>query len=75
MRLCKSSGMPNADERLIGVPESATILGISQATVTRWAQNGKLPYLRKLPGKTGPFLFDAAVVRRVAQDRLLQRAG
>lgn len=68
--------MLNADELVIGVTETATILGISPATVTRWAQSGKLPYLRKLPGKTGPFLFDASLVRRKAQERLLRgKAG
>ena len=67
--------MPKADELVIGVTETAGILGISPVTVTRWAQKGKLPYLRKLPGKTGAFLFDASVVRRLAQERLLRRAG
>lgn len=67
--------MPNADELLIGVTEAATILGVDPATVTRWAKSGKLPYLRKLPGKTGAFLFDAGAVRRVAQQQLVERAG
>ncbi len=59
---------------MIGVAEAAAVLGISPATVTRWAASGKLPYLRKLPGKTGAFVFDASLVRRAAQARL-RKAG
>lgn len=67
--------MPNADELLISVTEAATILGVDPATVTRWAKSGKLPYLRKMPGKTGAFLFDAGAVRRVAQEQMVRKVG
>jgi excisionase family DNA binding protein len=74
-RMCKSSGMKNSDELIIGVTEAAEILGISVATVTRWAQNGNLPPIRKLPGWTGAYLFDAGLVRRKAAERLLRKTG
>jgi excisionase family DNA binding protein len=74
-RMCKSSAMENSDEAIIGVAEAAEILGISVATVTRWAQNGKLPAIRKLPGWTGAYLFDARLVRHKAAERLLDKAG
>lgn len=67
--------MRTSDEPIIGVIEAAAILGIDAATVTRWAKNGRLPALRKLPGRTGAYLFDAGLVRRKAAERAVQRAS
>lgn len=38
--LCNTRCM---NESLIGTAEAATLLGVDKATVTRWAQDGKLP--------------------------------
>lgn len=37
---------------------------VSGRTVTRRAETGELPSLRKLPGPNGDYLFDPAVVRQ-----------
>jgi excisionase family DNA binding protein len=66
--------MPD-DEVIIYTAEAAEILGIDRATVTRWAESGKLPALRKLPGKNGVYLFSSEVVRRKAAEELLRKAG
>ncbi len=57
------------DQLVLGTAEAAEILGVSLSTVTRWAVNGKLPPLRKLDGLTGSFVFEAGVVRRLAEER------
>jgi excisionase family DNA binding protein len=40
----------------------AARLGVSIATVNRWAATGKLPTATKLEGRTGPRLFDPVEV-------------
>lgn len=67
--------MQSTDELLIGVAEASEVLGVSKTTVTRWAKSGRLPVIRKLRGETGGWLFDAGVIRRVAQERLLRKVG
>jgi predicted site-specific integrase-resolvase len=39
--------------------EVAEAHGVAISTVIRWAELGKLPYIRKLPGRTGGYLFPA----------------
>lgn len=69
--------MPNAggDELVLNLSESAEILGVSIATAARWAESGKLPSIRKLPGRTGAWIFDSRIVRRKATELLLEKAG
>jgi predicted site-specific integrase-resolvase len=67
--------MRESDELIIGSAEAAEIFGVSVATVNRWAASGKLKPLRKLPGETVGWVFDARLVRRKATERLLARAG
>lgn len=43
------------------------ILGVSRATVKRMATDGRLPYLLKVPGDTGAYLFDRRTVERYAR--------
>lgn len=45
---------------------------VSGRTVTRRAETGELPSLRKLPGPNGDYLFDPAVVRRYIAARAEQ---
>ena len=53
---------------LVGVTEVAAILGKSRATIKRWALHGTLPPVIKMPGETGAYLFDRAVVEALAED-------
>lgn len=55
--------MGNPD--LIGSAEACEILGgIDRATLVRRVAAGKLKALQKLPGMTGPYLFERAEVLR-----------
>lgn len=73
--MCNSLGMKTSDELVLSASETAEILGVSIATVTRMAENGRLPAIRKLPGRTGAWIFDSRVVRRKAAELLLDQAG
>jgi excisionase family DNA binding protein len=44
-------------------------LGVDLRTVHRMADDGRLPSAGKLPGLTGAYLFDPAVIDDVAQLR------
>lgn len=55
--------VPNAP---LTSPEAGAILGKSARTVQRMADSGDLPYVHKLPGPNGAYLFDRAEVLRVA---------
>lgn len=63
--------MPKAPQTtkpdLIPTAEVAAILNIHVATVVRRAQSGEIPYAMKLPGETGPYLFDRADIERLAK--------
>lgn len=50
------------DEPLLTSPEVAARLRRSVRTVHRLATAGDLPYVHKLPGPNGAFLFDPQVV-------------
>ena len=54
---------------LIGTREAATLLNVSLPTATRMAQEGELPVVGKLPGRTGAYLFDRAAVEALAAER------
>lgn len=55
--------MPNVGSALTAV-EAATFLGVSRRSVLHAIKTGKLTSVRKLPGKTGPFLIDREDVER-----------
>lgn len=44
----------------------AEILGLNRATVNRRAAAGELPAI-KLPGRTGAYLFDRALIEQLAK--------
>ena len=46
----------------ITTAEVASMLGIHVATVVRKAQAGDIPIAMKVPGETGPYLFDRSVI-------------
>lgn len=50
-------------------PEACEILGVDRATLLRWVAAGKVQASRKLPGKTGAFLFNRKYIESLAEDR------
>lgn len=56
--------MPNLPSELLTTSEVAELTGWSITSIQRWAGNGDLPYERKLPGRTGSYLFSRAVVEQ-----------
>lgn len=67
--------MSNASEIVITADEASEILGVDRKTVVRWANEGSLPAIRKLPGRTGTWIFDSSIVRRKALETSLRKAG
>lgn len=68
--------MNTSGELVLVTSEAAEILGVDRATVVRWAEKGKLPTLRKLPGRNGDYLFSRdEVVRRKLHEDLLKGTG
>ena len=51
---------------LIGTSETAELLGWSVSKVKRAAKAGRLPIVTKLDGRTGSYLFNAAVITAIA---------
>jgi excisionase family DNA binding protein len=47
---------------LLATAEVAKELGNSVPTINRWVAEGKLIPAKKLPGRTGAYLFDRATI-------------
>ncbi len=62
-----------SNTRHITSSEAASILGISQRTAIRWADEGRLRVDVKVPGPTGARLFDQAEVWALATKRLAEQ--
>lgn len=60
--------MPDSTD-LIGSKEACGILDVDKSTLTRWAADGVLVPVYKLPGRNGPFVFNRADVERLADQR------
>lgn len=54
---------------LIGSAEACERLGIDRSTLTRRVARGEITPAQKLPGETGPFLFEPAEIDRAAEAR------
>jgi excisionase family DNA binding protein len=54
-------------ERLLTTAQVATMLGKSTRTVQRMADTGELPFVQKLTGSRGAYVFDPAVVELARQ--------
>ena len=52
---------------LITVAEAAKLLGRPSRTVLDQTSKGKLPYVTKLDGRTGAYLFDRATIVAIAE--------
>lgn len=66
--------MPAPEE--ITTRDALAVLGVTAAsTLTRWVAAGKIAPSRKLPGKTGPFLFWRHDIERLADERLARSNG
>lgn len=52
---------------LIGARDVATLLGVSRATVNRWAESGRIEQVGEL-GKRGIRVFDRAEIERLAAE-------
>lgn len=61
-----SNGSP---DDLLTTAEVSEITGWSITSINRWALNGDLPSERKLPGRTGSYLFRRAVVQERVRAR------
>lgn len=60
--------MPPTGPDLIGASEACQILGRDRSTLTRWVDSGRLDFWVKMPGATGAYLFDRAVVEALARE-------
>lgn len=56
-----SSRTPDLPE-ILTAPEVAQQTGVAISTICRHARAGRLPYLRKLPGLRGAYLFSRDVL-------------
>lgn len=50
----------------ITAPELAALTGYDISTICRWARDGHIPTIRKLPGLRGAWLFDPGVQQMIA---------
>lgn len=55
------------EQALVGTAEAAKMLGRSPRYIQRLAEKGKLPVAVKMPGQSGAYLFDRALVATLAQ--------
>lgn len=62
-------------ESLIGSSEVGVLLGKSTRTVSRMAARGDLPYVRRLPGPLGQYLFDPDRIHQLIRERQAARVS
>lgn len=74
--MCNSVEMLTAEQfsngDVIGTLDAAKILGVDQATVWRWAQNGKLDAIDLGAGRKLRFLFMREDIERLRDGRLAE---
>ena len=54
---------------MLTAAQAAIRLGVDRRTVTKWADEGKLPTAMRLPGATGARLFAAHAVDALATEQ------
>ena len=61
-----TSSCHSYDMQEITTREAAQILGITPGALAQQTRRGIIPHTRKLPGATGTYLFDRAVIEQHA---------
>ena len=61
--------------KMISSKEACDLLGVNRSTLSRWAADGTLSPVHKLPGTNGAFLFDRRAVERLHDDRETAKAA
>ena len=56
--------------RLFTTTQVATLLGKSPRTIHRMADTGRLPYVAKLTGTRGAYVFEPAVVEQALREAM-----
>lgn len=64
--LCQSDRMTEV-RRLLTAAHVARLLDKSVRTIQRMAEDGRLPYVSKIEGDTGAYVFDADVIEHLAR--------
>jgi excisionase family DNA binding protein len=59
----------SATARLLSTGQVAERLGLHIRKIQRMAENGELPYVEKLPGHNGRYVFDAALIDVLARQQ------
>jgi predicted DNA-binding transcriptional regulator AlpA len=54
---------------LITTAQASELLGITVAWINKQAAKGRIPYVQKLPGRTGAYVFDREEIERLAATR------
>jgi excisionase family DNA binding protein len=65
--MCQSAGMAQTDS-LVTSFQAAVMLGKSPRTIQRMADSGALPFVQKLPGPNGAYLFNRTQVEALAAE-------
>lgn len=60
---------------LLTSAEAAQKLRVSRTTIHRWVTTGRLPYIQKLEGIRGGYLFAPAAVDRLARQQSRRHAS
>jgi excisionase family DNA binding protein len=59
----------SATARLLSTGQVAERLGLHIRKIQRMAETGELPYVEKLPGHNGRYVFDAALIDVLARQQ------
>lgn len=62
-------GRMNETVEIVQTGKAARMLGVRPSTVRRMAEAGALPYIQKMEGRVGGYLFNADVVRAAVKQR------
>ena len=69
LRHCANLADVTEVRRLLSTAQVAKMLGKSTRTIHRMADSGELPYVEKLEGLTGAYVFDPSVIELIARQQ------